>query len=175
MVKAARALLVMVFGALLLSGCGVQNPTTAASVNSVVITDAQVQSVAAGLAAASEGATAGDNRLGSASLLISNEVARQVGVASGIAVTPEERKTLLDANESLSAMVAMPALTQLVNDYVDAYVIKTTLGDTAFATASAAVEVVVNPRFGTWNAAEGTLNGDSGSLSSPVPSAVPAG
>lgn len=169
--KAARALTALLVSALvLLGGCAANNPQRAARVGGVTITDAQVDSVAQAVAAGIGGElTAGSQRLPALSVLIGNELARQVGAATGATVTPAERSTFLAGNPQLTQLATDPALTDVINALADAQVIAIKLGPDAFNTAAQGVRVEVNPRFGTWNATLAQLNGDSGSISKPAP------
>ena len=175
MLKAARAIIAMVVGLLVLGGCAAANPTTAASVNGVVITDARVEATAQALAEFNQEANgAGGYRLSSAGVLIANELGRQVAEQKGVVVTEAERQAVIVSQEMLAAMAQIPALTQLINDYAAYTLTRSKVGETDFYATVASFDVVVNPRFGTWNQNLGTLTGESGSLSSPAPAATKA-
>ncbi|MGB7961808.1 MAG: hypothetical protein WCF12_02445 [Propionicimonas sp.] len=173
MLKAARAIIAMVVGLLVLSGCAAANPTTAASVNGVVITDAHVEAIAQALAEFNQEANgAGGYRLSSAGVLISNELGRQVAAQKGVVIADADRQAVIASQQELAAMAQIPALTQLIHDYAAYYLTRTKVGETDYFAAVAGFDVVVNPRFGTWNQTLGTLTGESGSLSSPAPAAT---
>jgi len=173
MLKAARTIIALVVGLLMLGGCAAGNPGTAATVNGSVITDAQVAATATALAEFNQEANgAGGYRLSSAGVLIANELGRQVAAEKGVVVSDTDRQAVIASQATLAAMAKIPALTSLINDFANYTLTRTKVGETDFAATVAGFDVVVNPRFGTWNQTLGTLTGESGSLSEPAPSAT---
>lgn len=167
--RAVRAVVAVIAGLVALAGCAGQNPTHAATVNQVVITETQVDQVATALAAVFGTPDApGDQRRLAATVLIGNEVGRAVGVERGITTTEADRQSTIAQYQDLTALGQQPGMAQVVDDYAGALLVRTQLGETDFATTAAAVPVVVNPRYGQWDARLAQLNSGSGSLSSPA-------
>ncbi|MDQ7992980.1 MAG: hypothetical protein AAGC63_13040 [Propionicimonas sp.] len=170
--RAVRALMALVVAMLALSGCAGKNPTHAADVNGVVITEAQVDGIAQGLAnVAGTPQVPGENRKTAASVLIRNEVGRQIGQQQGIAISDADRQAALDSSPTVAKMAGDPLLSSFIDDYLTSELVRIQLGDEAFAAASEQIPVLLNPRYGTWNASQGMLDDVSGSLSSPAPAA----
>jgi len=169
--RAVRALMALVVaGMLALTGCAGQNPTHAASVNGVVITEDQVGQIAQGLATvAGTPDAAGEQRQTAASILIRNEVGRQVAQQNGVTISEADREAVLATAPQLTQMSQEPALTTFIDDYINSELTRTQLGETEFAAAAETVEVTLNPRYGAWDTTQGMLTGESGSLSSPAP------
>lgn len=173
--RAARVLVALVTtGMLALSGCAGQSPNTAATINGVVITEARVDEIAQGLATVSGTPDApGEQRMTAASILIRNEVGRQVGQVLGVTVPDADREAALAGSPQLAAMAAEPALTSFIDDYVDSELLRNQVGETDFAVAAGGLDLTLNPRYGAWDATLGVLTGQSGSLSSPAPTPTP--
>ena len=169
--RAVRALMALVVaGMLALTGCAGQNPTNAATVNGVVITQAQVDQIAQGLATVSGTPdAAGDQQNTAASILIRNEVGRQVAQQRGVTISQDDRDQVLATAPQLAQMSQEPALTTFIDDYINSELTRTQLGETEFATAAGDIVVDLNPRYGAWDHTQGMLTGESGSLSSPAP------
>jgi len=174
--RAVRALMALVVaGMLALTGCAGQNPTHAALVNGVIITEDQVGQVAQGLATAGGTPDApGAQRQTAASILIRNEVGRQVGLQRGVTISEADREAVLATAPQLTQMAEDPALTVFITDYINSELTRTQLGETEFAAAAEDVEVSLNPRYGAWDTTQGSLTGESGSLSSPAPASANA-
>ncbi len=168
--RALKAVVAVMAAVLALTGCAGQSPATAATVNQVVITEAQIDHVAQALATVFETPDApGAQRRLAATVLIGNEVGRAVGVERGVTTTAEDRQGTVAQYQDLTALSQQPGMAQIVDDYAAALLIRTELGETDFATTAAAVPVRVNPRYGSWDATLAQLTSGSGSLSSPAP------
>ena len=169
--RAVRAVGAVFAAVLALTGCAGQSPATAATVNQVVITETQVDQVAQALATIFESPEqAGAQRRLAATVLIGNEGGRAVGAERGVTISEDDRKGTIAQYTDLTALSEQPGMAQIVDDYAAALLIRTELGETDFATTAATIPVVVNPRYGSWDATLGQLETGSGSLSSPAPS-----
>jgi len=157
-------------GMLALTGCAAQNPRMAAEVNGVQIAQTQVDFVADALAVMFQTPDApGDQQRLAAAILVSNEVGRAVAATSGIAVSDADRDTLIASYQDLTALSQQPGMAQVVSDYAGVALIRTELGEEAFAAAAAKVPVTLNPRFGDWDPRVAQLGSETGSLSIPAP------
>lgn len=167
--RAARALMALLAGVLALTGCAEQNPSNAATVNGVVITEDRVDEVAQGLAVVNGTPDApGEQRMTAASVLIRNEVGLQVGQAAGVTISEADHEAALTGSPQLTQLAAEPGLTSFIDDYITSELVRTQLGETDFAVEAAELDVIVNPRYGGWDSTLGVLTGESGSLSSPA-------
>ncbi len=174
--RAVKAVVAVFAAVLALTGCAGQSPATAATVNQVVITETQIDEVAQALATIfGSPEQPGAQRRLAATVLIGNEVGRAVAAERGVTISEQDRTDMIAQYTDLTALSEQPGMQQIVSDYAAAVLIRTELGETDFATTAATIPVVVNPRYGSWDATLAQLQNDSGSLSSPAPSPTAAG
>lgn len=174
--RGVRVLVTLVVaGMLALTGCAGQNPSHAATVNGVVITEDRVNEVALGIATAGgspEAAPAQRNT--AAGNLIRNQIGLQVGQQLGVEITDADVEAAITGGDpSLAVMAADPALTSFIHDYVGFQLLVNQMGPEEFLAASEKVAVNLNPRYGTWDPTQVWLSGESGSLSIPAPNTAP--
>ena len=167
MTMASRVLAALVTAAMLLvGGCALSNPRTAATVGGVTISESQVDTLSQALSEATEGQlTPGSQRATVVSVLVASTLSQQVAAQKGVTVDPAERQALLATSEQLTALAADPVLTDFINGFVDSQLISSQVGKDAFLAAVQEIPVQVNPRYGSWNQELAGLSGDTGSLS----------
>lgn len=157
--RAVKALVALVIaGMLALSGCSGQNPNHAATVDGTVIPFSEVDALMPFV----QGQTANVTM----NLLVIARVGAAVARQQGVEFTEEERQSA--AAGLPPDLLADPALAGFAADYVTAALVSQSLGQEKFLQAASAVEVTVNPRFGSWDPATASLV-PGGSLSSPAP------
>ena len=141
---AAVALLATV----LVTGCS-QSPDTTAVVNGIVIRESAVDEMAQALVSTGAVAAYGDARASAAQNLIAGEVARQVGLKDGLALTPPDIATLSSDHPTYAAFFTTPLGEEFATDYTNAVQVSTVASD--WPTQFAAVPVQLNPRYGSWS------------------------
>ncbi|MEA4943472.1 MAG: hypothetical protein VB080_03445 [Propionicimonas sp.] len=174
MKRAVQALVTLVVaGMLVLTGCSGNSPRVAAEVNGVVIPEATVDAISQGLAAGNgEPEAAGTWRRTAASILISNEIARQVGAKTGASVSADDVTQAVESSDQLKQLAATPELAAFIHDFANTQLLASQLGKDAFMAAAADFTVVVNPRYGEFDPTTLQLGNGTGSLSSPAPAAA---
>lgn len=166
--KLVRALVAALAAVLALAGCA-QNPNNVAVVNGSVVTNAQALDLATAVATYQGTPERATELLTSAvGVLVQLEVAQHVGAAAGITITDAERAATMESSDEMTKLLADPVLGPYLNRSADASLIQQKLGTDAYLAAAAAVPVQLNPRFGTWDAEQQALSGDSGSISTPA-------
>lgn len=164
--RAVKALVALVVaGMLVLSGCAGQNPNHAATIDGVVVPVSEAEAIFEVLKPYLQ---APATEAKAVSVLVSTRVGAQVAARQGLEFTPEER-------EAATASVLPPDLAADPNadafnaDYVTTALVSQQLGQEAFVQAAAEVDVLVNPRFGSWDPSLVAVVPGTGSLSSPAP------
>jgi hypothetical protein len=167
----ARLVALFCAGLLALAGCA-GSPQTAAQVGDRRITESEIAPIAAALADASTDKTDTAASFNSTvlTLMIQSELAHSAIVAAGITIADADRKTLYASNEQLGKLATEPVTADFMQRYADLYLMaQTDAGTAAFAKAAQDTKVVVNPRYGTWDATQLQLTNVGGSLSESAP------
>jgi|CXWJ01.1.fsa_nt_gi hypothetical protein len=161
--RAVKALIALLAGMLVLSGCSGQNPSHAATVGGVVIpvseVDALTPVVKPYLPSPTPASVAG--------LLVLSRLGVQVAANAGLTFSDDERAAA-SAAVLPEGLAADPAAAGFVADFLTTALASQALGQEGFAEAAASIPVEVNPRFGEWSLDQLTLV-PGGSLSSPAP------
>ncbi len=151
-------------GVLALAGCATGNPQAAAYVDGHAIPQAEVDSVAHAVttAGAAESGTIAQGLV--VQILIQNEIAKTVANDTKFTVTDAQREQLLTSSPALTAIAKDPAAAGFVNDYTETYLLlQTDAGKQAFNDRFVKTDIVVNPRFGTWDPKQpGLVDGTAG-------------
>ena len=158
-------------GLLALAGCA-GSPQTAAQIGDYRISEAEVAPIAAALAEVSteKTDTAASFKSTVLTLMIESELAQTALVASGITIADADRKSLYASNEQLSKLASEPATAEFMHRYADLYLLaQSDAGNTAFTKVAQETKVVVNPRYGSWDASQLKLVDTGGSLSESAP------
>ena len=148
------------------SGCST-SPQMAFSVGDDVTTIDQVSSLAEGCATALGGTTEIISASGLVSDMIHVALARQIAQANGIQFSDDELRQPIDAG-AVSPLAQMmlkdPSCAQLALGLTLQVLVVDQLGVSNYQSIADKIPVSINPRFGTWNPADLTVDG-SGSLS----------
>ena len=145
--RAAVSVLALVV-AVLLGGCSQATPNTTAVVNGVVIHESSVDEVAEALVSTGAVSTFADARSSAASNLIAGQVARQVASKNGITLTPADINALSVSNPTFATFLTTPLGVQYATDHVDVTQVRNQVSN--WQAELAAVNVQLNPRYGTW-------------------------
>jgi len=145
--RAAVSVLALVV-AVLLGGCSQATPNTTAVVNGVVIHESSVDEVAEALGSTGAVSTFADARSSAASNLIAGQVARQVASKNGITLTPADINALSVSNPTFATFLTTPLGVQYATDHVDVTQARNQVSN--WQAELAAVNVQLNPRYGTW-------------------------
>lgn len=141
--RPTAALVALALGGAVLTGC-TESPTNAATVNGTTITRAQLQHSLSGA-----NQVLGDsNQLSSAqvlTVLIQGEVAQGLAQQRGLRITDTERNAKLSA-----AALSVPAARDFVYDVADANIVAAQVGEAQLTATIKSADVVINPRYGTW-------------------------
>jgi hypothetical protein len=163
--RAVKALIALVVaGMLALSGCSGQNPNIAATVDGVAIPVTEAEETYTALKTYLQN----PSLAAATGLLVTSRVGASIAQQQGLQFSDDDRAAA-SASTLPQELAADQSLSGFVNDYVTTVLVSQQLGQEAFLAAAAAVEVEVNPRFGSWDAATLQLEPGSGSLSSPAP------
>ena len=145
--RAAVSVLALVV-AVLVGGCTQATPNTTAVVNGVVIHESTVDEVAEALVSTGAVSTFADARSSAASNLIAGEVARQLASKDGITLTPADINALSVTNPTFATFLTTPLGVQYATDHVDVTQVRNQVSN--WQAELAAVNVQLNPRYGTW-------------------------
>lgn len=163
--RAAKALIaLMVTGLLVLGGCSGQNPNHAATVDGAVIPVSEVEAMLPVLTPYLQSPSAATVT----SLLVTSRLGAEVAARQGLEFSQDDRETVA-ASVLPPDLAADPNAAGFVTDYVTTALVSQQLGQEAFLQAASEFDVVVNPRFGTWDASYASVVPGGGSLSSPAP------
>lgn len=163
--KVVRSLAAVAVTAVALVGCA-QNPSHAAIVEGVTITEQAVTQATAAVVEAFD-APAAEARTFAVNRLIQGVVAESIARDNGITVTADDRAQVMAQQPQLGALAGQPGGEDLVNDWIDIVVVAQSLGNEKLASELAKHEVTLNPRYGQWDPTTGSTTG-TGSLSIPV-------
>jgi len=145
--RAAVSVIALVV-AVLVGGCTQATPNTTAVVNGVVIHESTVDEVAEALVSTGAVSTFADARSSAASNLIAGEVARQLASKDGITLTPADINALSVTNPTFATFLTTPLGVQYATDHVDVTQVRNQVSN--WQAELAAVNVQLNPRYGTW-------------------------
>ena len=165
MKRAVKALVALVAGMLVLSGCAGQNPNHAAIIDGVAIPISEADAAFAVLEPYLQPPATPAKAVG---VLVTSRVGAQVAARLGLEFSAEERAATT-ASVLPPDLAADPNAAVFTDDYVTLAMVSQQLGQEAFLKAASEIEVVVNPRFGTWDPEQLTVVAGGGSLSSPAP------
>ena len=146
--RAAVSVLALVV-AVLLGGC-TQAPNTTAVVNGVVIQESSVNEMAEALVSSGAISTYAVARSSASAKLIAGEVARQVARQNGITLAPADISSLSTSNPTYATFLASPLGEEFAMNHTDAVQVTSEVSD--WQAEFAAVNVDLNPRYGTWPA-----------------------
>lgn len=196
-IRNLKASVLVAAAAALLSGCGF-HPGAAAVVGDQVITTKRVDAVAEALCSANASGGQGQAlasrgaRQGALRVLIDSEVSRQFGQAKG--VKPDQRMASQALAQNKAGIESLPAdeqdaFRQALQDYADGQLILMEVGRRYLASQGKPtsdqnqdvaagrrlrgefaknLDIKVDPRYGSFDEARGTVQPTSGSLSVPV-------
>lgn len=167
MKRVVRALVALLAGVLVVTGCST-NPNTAAVVgeNSFSVTEVEQFTTALSPYLASGGSA---NQ--ATTFLVLAEIGRQVAAEQKLTFTAEQKEQAIATVGIPETMAADPAMQDFLDGYMTFALTISSLGQEAFLSAATTREVQINPRFGAWNPAELSITPGAGSLSSPAPKA----
>lgn len=166
--RAVRALIALVVaGMLVLSGCSGQNPNHAATVDGVVIPVSEAEAMFEVLKPYLQSPSTAT----ALSVLVTSRVGAQVAARQGLEFSAEERETTA-ASVLPAELAADPNAAGFAADYVTTALVSQQLGQEAFLQAASEIDVVVNPRFGSWDPSQVAVVPGTGSLSTPAPTAA---
>lgn len=157
---------------LALSGCAGANPQSAAYVDGSPISQSQVDAIAGVLADSTE---TDDRPAGFAptvlQILIQSKLVGRAAAEKGLSVPTTDRDAAIAGDATLSALSKNPVTTDFIRNYVDtSLLLQTEAGQAAALEVAERADIVVNPRFGTWDESQLALaQGSSGSLSEVAP------
>lgn len=163
--RAVRALIApVVAGMLVLSGCSGQNPNHVATIDGVAIPVTEAEALYPVLAPYLQE----PSLAGTVSLLVTSRVGAEIAAQQGLEFSSDDRESM-SASALPTELAADPAAAGFADDYVTTVLVSNQLGEEAFLQAVTEIDVVVNPRFGTWDAATVSVVTGTGSLSSAAP------
>jgi hypothetical protein len=131
----------------LLGGCA-QTADTTAVVNGVVIRENTVNDMAQALVSSGAYGTYAEARSAASSNLIVGEVARQVARQDGISLTPADISSLSANNPTFATFLSTPLGEEFATDHTNGSQVINQV--TNWQTEFEAVNVDLNPRYGTW-------------------------
>lgn len=163
--KAARFLAVgTAVAALTLTGCA-GSPSAAALVDGVAVPDSTVRATSRVLVSLS-GAES-DVALKQATYdLLLGEASRQIAASTGTEVSQVEKDDIISQSELAAALAATPEGSAWADAVGTTYVLLEKLGETDYVAQLNELDIVVNPRYGVWNAAKVTFTDASLSTAS---------
>ncbi|MGC3953015.1 MAG: hypothetical protein QM804_01970 [Propionicimonas sp.] len=163
--RAAKALIALVVAGLLtLSGCAGQNPNHAASIDGVAIPVSEVEAMLPVLTPYLQNPSVATVT----SVLVTTRIGAEVARQQQLEFTAEQREAAA-ASVMPPELAADPQAASFATDYVTTALVSEKLGQDAFLAAVAKLDVVVNPRYGTWDASHAAVVPGTGSLSDPAP------
>lgn len=154
-----------------LGGCA-QHSGAAASVNGTGISEAQVDAATTQLAQLAQGDPR-NYRLGVVNAGIRGAVAERLAADNGISLSDAERAKAMADLPQFEPMKSTEDGTVFWNALANNRVVTLALGEDKLLSQCAALNVQVNPRYGSWIPQACSLAGDSGSLSGMPPTAAP--
>lgn len=159
---AVRTAVVAAAAALALTGC-THNPSVAATVDGVAISERAVQQATDALVAAFD-ADPSDARDFAVNRTIHGQLAERIAADNGITITEADRVEVLNQQPQLAALAQQPHGKALADDWIDITVVAGSLGTEKLLSEVAKHPVTVNPRYGAWDPTTASTGG-SGSLS----------
>lgn len=145
-----------------LSACA-SAPSNAAVVDGHVITQQQVKDGVQGVATAFGLEANRINNQVVVGALISGVQAEILAQRNNIQITDAQRDAVLATEQSGAALVKDPVGKQIAYDLADAQIVAQKIGEEKFMSESRAMNVTLNPLYGSWQ--DGQMTGQSGSLS----------
>ena len=170
--QAVRALAAAVIASLALTGCAAQSPTDAATVSGVRIPESEIGLSIAALATATQ-SDPREIRLPVVNTAVLGLVAERLADAADIPLTDAARQPILDQVPQLQQIAQTEGGRLYVTDATNYVLVQRTMGEDAFLTECAKVDVALNPRYGSWIEESCQVSGDTGSLSRSVPTSAP--
>lgn len=162
--KVVRRLAAVIVTAVALAGCA-QNPSYAATVDGVVITEQAVQR-ATDVVAASFGVPESEARTFAVNRVIQGVLSDRMAADNGISITQVDRAQVLAGQPQLAALAQRPDGAEFADQLIKISVVAGAL-DSRLPAELAKHDVRPNPRYGTWDPTTGSLTG-TGSLSTQV-------
>lgn len=156
-------------GAVLTAGCSDQAPSTAAIVGTTTITEAsltQTTSAVETLIGQSSGAV----RMSVLQYTMWGALADQISAAKGITISDADRDDAVTGLQ-LDELAANQPTRELALDAADFAALASQMSEADFLAEVAKTDVVLNPRYGSWDPTQVTvtgLTGETGSLSKAV-------
>lgn len=152
MKKLARGLAAGVaLAAVTLTGCS-QPPTAAAVVEGVRVSDSTVRQTAPALVAA--GLTGAESASSDATRgLVLGEASRQIAALEDVPVSDGEVAQMQANVQELAAAAATDGGAEWANGWAYTQVVLMKLGEEKYLNDLAALDIEVNPHYGTWDAA----------------------
>lgn len=147
----------------LFAGCGAPTGSTAFAVNGETTKMSQVTDSAQGCAGIIQ-QDASVIKPQVARMLLMGDLAKQISKDTKTSVTPQMQADALTKLEG-DALTVDPQCATAVRGFADYAALAEKLGKDKLDDAMAALDVKVNPVFGTWDAKKGTFTAESGSLS----------
>lgn len=160
--KAVRSVAAAALSVLVLAGC-TQDPSSAARVDGVTISERSVQQASEAVVAAF-GASPAEARAFAVNRVIQGVLAERLARDNGISITEADRAEVRASQPQLITLSAQPGGATLADDWIDISVVAQSLGTEKLVTELAKHEVELNPRYGRWDPSTGSAAG-TGSLS----------
>ncbi len=145
--------------ALTLTGCA-GNPSQAASVSGVGIADETVRGVAQTIVQATGTDPSVALKQATYDLLL-GEASRQIAAANGTAISAADKAEVVAQNQLANVVSATPEGAPWGDAVGTTYVLLEEMGEEAYIQQLNQLDIEVNPRYGTWDAANVTLGDPS--------------
>lgn len=155
----------LAIAALALTGCS--SPATAVVVNGTEITERQIDRISEGCSTVYAN-TANDLRRDVVNNMLLGELGASVARANGVQITEAERLQFLQTTTAGQTMLGDDECAKMADGLAMYLLAMDRVGQEAFVAAAQEVEVTLNPRYGVWDSAQGSVAG-TGSLSELAP------
>lgn len=154
-------------GAVLMSGCAGQVPSTAAIVGGTTITESSLSQTTSAVEDLIGEPATGTVRLSVLQYKVWGVLADRISEAKGITISDSDRQEAVTGLQ-LTELADNAPTRDLAMDAADLAALASQMTETDFLAAVAQTDVVLNPRYGSWDASQVTvtgLTGETGSLS----------
>ncbi|MFZ1411499.1 MAG: hypothetical protein WAS07_08580 [Micropruina sp.] len=159
--------------ALTLSGCAIPNPSVAAQVGSVSVPESKVDEVNRAFASAMQVSPA-ETRSRVLAVLVQGEIVSEIARRRQVLLSPALREPIIATDPIMLLLAKDPLAAELSEDTADLRIVVGKLGVEALLSEAALLNVVINPKYGTWVPEQLNVTGGGGSISKPFAAATPA-
>lgn len=157
---------VLIVAAISLTGCS-GSPGDAAIVEGVRLPEATVETAHQAYVRAAS-LKPDEARLSVVTVLIQDQIARQLGARDGIATDQASLDKAIAGMQLTPLLAAGPEGKKLAEAAARVQIVGSKLGD-KFPVEAGKLDIELNPRYGTWDKAKVAVSGTSGSLSAAAP------